>query len=513
MKRFLFVPFLFLFCAFAFADGVTEKPFPAGRGTYAELGDNATFEKVTAENILYKENVGGAEVSQNFMLHTNDLNNAVWGGQYLTLTDNGTSWLLNKTSSSDVKGRLAQTITGMDLGSDITMFIKARSLSTDYQPVELTLLSYDPYVTTSQQFYLDSTQYQILRLSGNIGVHANGWNWGVNGETTTALYSLRVSEIAVYYTLPTVLINFGDSIANQATRATLGIPYFQSTYAMLYANTHRIEIDNQAAGGNTITDVLADVQTYLSVNKYPIAMLQGGVNDIGIAGETIGDPEALASSMFATMVQAVDIAKTSSSIITLLNCPDIPIFSASQTITAGLYNAKLGVKYGSDSSVYLIDTDLGFSAGEYCSDDIHITPSGHILINAQIEAAIDSPKYVNTYGYVNTYDTPIVSAADVLQRVINTSKLRTITGNETILTTSGNFLLDADDNTVTVKTPASPYKDEVHTFKSINADNTCTVSGNGENIDGSATTTLAVNESITIQYDGTEWQIISYYTP
>ena len=84
----------------------------------------------------------------------------------------------------------------------------------------------------------------------------------------------------------------------------------------------------------------------------------------------------------------------------------------------------------------------------------------------------------------------------------------TITADYNVLEAKRTVYLDGTSNTVDAILAVSPVLGEKHTFKSINADFTCTVDGNGNNIDGSATRTLAVNVSITAQFEGTEWRIL-----
>ena len=80
----------------------------------------------------------------------------------------------------------------------------------------------------------------------------------------------------------------------------------------------------------------------------------------------------------------------------------------------------------------------------------------------------------------------------------------------TLDATHHTVLCDANSNNVTINLPAaSGVTGRIYNIKCIDNTNTVTVDGNGaETIDGSATKTLALNEVITIQCDGSNWQII-----
>lgn len=87
--------------------------------------------------------------------------------------------------------------------------------------------------------------------------------------------------------------------------------------------------------------------------------------------------------------------------------------------------------------------------------------------------------------------------------------IQTVTDSD--LTLDGDeytVLCEGATATVTITLPASPVTGQIFNIKSIDSTNTVTVAGNGNNIDGSASQTLITDESITIQYDGTEWRIL-----
>lgn len=69
---------------------------------------------------------------------------------------------------------------------------------------------------------------------------------------------------------------------------------------------------------------------------------------------------------------------------------------------------------------------------------------------------------------------------------------------------------DATSAGFSVLLPAEPYANETHRISKRDASaNVVTVDGNGKNINGTATQILSLRyDSITVQYNGTEWEII-----
>jgi hypothetical protein len=77
------------------------------------------------------------------------------------------------------------------------------------------------------------------------------------------------------------------------------------------------------------------------------------------------------------------------------------------------------------------------------------------------------------------------------------------------------ILVDTTANPVTLTLPvtSSEYTGRKFTFKLVAGTNTVTISGNGKNIDGSASITIStVNYARELQTDGTNWYIIGGYS-
>jgi hypothetical protein len=96
----------------------------------------------------------------------------------------------------------------------------------------------------------------------------------------------------------------------------------------------------------------------------------------------------------------------------------------------------------------------------------------------------------------------------------NDLTLRTSSQNSSFSVTSNDFnvtyIVDATSVAITATLPATiPFSGFVVRFKAENVDNTITIDGNGQTIDGNATKIInQVNESIEIVSDGTNWRVL-----
>ena len=87
--------------------------------------------------------------------------------------------------------------------------------------------------------------------------------------------------------------------------------------------------------------------------------------------------------------------------------------------------------------------------------------------------------------------------------------IATKTSDYTILPSDYTIVADGASNTVAIQLPAAPKTGQIFNIKCKNSDNTVTVDRNSKLIDGDASDlTLIKSESVTLQYDGTEWWII-----
>lgn len=113
-------------------------------------------------------------------------------------------------------------------------------------------------------------------------------------------------------------------------------------------------------------------------------------------------------------------------------------------------------------------------------------------------------------------DKIVVVNADGVLKTISTSSLgaaaiRTATADYTALATDETILVNASSGAVTINLPATPTVGKRYNVKKVdNTANAVNVSGNGHNIDGSASISGTVPyQGWVMQYDGSNWFIIS----
>jgi len=130
-----------------------------------------------------------------------------------------------------------------------------------------------------------------------------------------------------------------------------------------------------------------------------------------------------------------------------------------------------------------------------------VVSSGVIIDGAFVHGALafldedDHPQYLLVDGSRAMSGNLTVSAGNIRE-------LRTETSDYNITTTDYTIFADATSNAVTAVLPASAAQGQIFYIKCINDTFTCTVSGNGNNIDGEVDNRpLVLNESITVQYD------------
>jgi len=86
--------------------------------------------------------------------------------------------------------------------------------------------------------------------------------------------------------------------------------------------------------------------------------------------------------------------------------------------------------------------------------------------------------------------------------------IETISVDATLTLSHYTILISASGVNVTATLPSLVATGQVFNLKCIDNTYTATVDGNGYTIDGAATVSLALHESITIQFNGTEWWIL-----
>lgn len=355
--------------------------------------------------------------------------------------------------------------------------------------------------------YLDNNHWTIIR--GYVKPASTDVRWSISNTDSVSPFGLDVEYWEEHPEIQKAMYANGDShgVNSFLQSASTSFPSGGSVYINQVAMAYNIDYLNNSFGGDSLAQIAPKVIADLLNKKYDMILLAGGTNSIAD-----GDN---ATAMLASTTSMVDAAKLSSNNIGLSTSPSCPDFDAGEIIINDTYNASIRVKYENDSFVNIIDLDEILVVSDFLElDGIHITDVGHTKWADAIKSAMPLPYTAATFKTPTTGASSVweTNGSKLTERILTDwTKIRTITDNDTIQSNNidVDILLDATSNAVTARPLASPTKGEIHTFKSINADNTCTVNGNGKNIDGSASFTLALKKFKQIKYDGTEWWILS----
>lgn len=167
-------------------------------------------------------------------------------------------------------------------------------------------------------------------------------------------------------------------------------------------------------------------------------------------------------------------------------------------------------KFGADAGLIFEKTTDKLTVGSTVQVDgtgqSYFT-EGLIINQAQGSTATDDFE-ANTLNVSNALQ---VNASEDLISINTglTKSISTKTGDYTLTNQDCTILADCTSTSITLTLPASPATGIVYNLKCVDSTNTCIVDRNGKNIDGDASNiTLIEDETITIQYDGTEWWII-----
>jgi hypothetical protein len=315
---------------------------------------------------------------ENLLLNPDDFNSSSWTLDNQTSTDNGTYQKLYKADSSPTPktGTLAQDLT-LPESIKTTALIKctARTSEAQYLKVWIKDASYT-VGNVYEEFYLPLDEQVTLRVNQPGATYSP--QLILEGKNTTDAKELDIGSITLRETLPIGLYNCGDSIANQATVDIWSGAYGQrfNCYASLYANYYNVELEQKAAGGNKLADILSAVEDDFINNNYPVVFIEGGINDIN---NEIAEVDA----MLATMDEIVQLAKGASSNILLFNIPNAPGLDAEEKLEADEFNTELEIAYGSDSSITIVDLWDLLETSDFNSQDntgLHPTDLGHAKI-------------------------------------------------------------------------------------------------------------------------------------
>lgn len=268
---------------------------------------------------------------------------------------------------------------------------------------------------------------------------------------------------------------------------------------------------SSTAGGGSVTSVGMTVPSWLSVSGSPIT----GAGTLGVTAAT----GQASHNVLGTCGTATSVA------LCPLQVADLPT-NYPYTSLAGaptLYNQTL--MFGGISATQRPAFNLiaGTNVGITCVDnsgsqrtDCTLTASGgggggSLTIQNNGVSVGSEPilNFIAGAGISQTLsDTGTAINVTLSQALPN---IATVTTTYAVANTDYTILCDATGAGFTSTLPASPSTGKIYVFKKIDASgNTCTLSSNGKNIDGSASyTTSTQNAAVQIQYNGTTWYVIA----
>lgn len=453
-------------------------------------------ERVTADNLLYKEAQLGVESVENRVLNSKDFTKSItWSPAQVDVTSN----TLEKNSFLTIAYVTALT-DGIDsnlIGKSVTLIVKCIGTQKTGQEVSLqlndfTLVGDETFrllKDNSTTIRVTSSRALITPLTFKIGNFDNtsfGDNW-----------ALTVESIILMEAMPTALVAFGDS--NTKTAVLSGDDFVADSYTYRYGEAHNITIKNYGASSGRISWVTVAIQNLGTSVQYPLLSIQSGLNDIFLDGAEV-------SEMIIDLDAALVEAKKISAKIILYTIP--PVIGSGGNWTGAMETKRddfnIYVRTLDSDVVRVVDLDLTMVGGDFDTDGFHITPTGHLKIVTATELAVAFPVHIDTYADMETKDNYIYNVSDVLNE--NANHIVTVTEDYTATNKDRTIIIDASANDVEVTLPAFPDTGKKFNIVCLDSTNTAEVNFNSKNFyDSSANEVLFKGENLKTMYDGTQY--------
>ena len=458
MKKFcLTLLLIFCFCGMAFS-ATTKSPSsststgltPAqevilGNTSNVNSGDNASNSQYSGleASKLDTENHLGITNINNILLNSGDFSNASWVTTDTTITKYTGYQNISKGVTGDAKRvGIAQTGAIGIAGKFYTVIVKCRAKTEDAQELTITVTSWGTGSFTGT-YYLEKDVWSIITLSSLEAEDDGAFAFGIVSDSTTEARSYDIEYIIMRETMPPTVLIVGDSI-DEAAYEDKGGEYYtlkQDVYAYLFATGNNLELNQLAAPTTTLTEIQTAFFAELDANpKQPIIFIGGGTNDTNDSGDDNS------TEMLAVQSATIVRAKAASSNIILRDIPISPMIltDVSRTAWARAYNTKLKAAHGTDSSITFLETNTVLTVpGDYDTKAFGTHPNivGQGKLLTLLETLFVAPRNLATYEYVETYDDPWYSHADVLNVILD---------NNTGMNTGDVTVTDTDEIDMTV---------------------------------------------------------------
>jgi len=432
---------------------VTNKKFVTdaditllGNTSGENSGDNATNSQYSGleASKLDTENHLGITNINNILLYSGDFSNASWVTTDTTITKyTGYQNISKGVTGSAKRVNISQMGAIGIAGKFYTVIVKCRAKTEDAQELTITVTSWGTGGFTGT-YYLEKDVWSIITLSSLEAENDGTLAFGIQSDSTTEARSYDIEYIIMRETMPPTVLIVGDSI-DEAAYEDKGGEYYtlkQDVYAYLFATGNNLELNQLAAPTTTLTEIQTAFFAELDANpKQPIIFIGGGTNDTNDSGDDNS------TEMLAVQSATIVRAKAASSNIILRDIPISPMIltDVSRTAWARAYNTKLKAAHGTDSSITFLETNTVLTVpGDYDTKAFGTHPNivGQGKLLTLLETLFVAPRNLATYEYVETYDDPWYSHADVLNVILD-NNIGMNTGDVTVTDT------DEIDMTVT----------------------------------------------------------------
>lgn len=196
-----------------------------------------------------------------------------------------------------------------------------------------------------------------------------------------------------------------------------------------------------------------------------------------------------------------------------------PIFNVKGTWNATTNTPTLVSGVGTAGDIYIVNvagsTDLDGETDWNIGDEVFFDGTAWQKIGG---IALWN-RVGTTLSPTNSGDDLVTTGKIGINKQVPLASLDVVGGNvRSIVAKAADYTITSDDytiiadgtsNTVTLSLPASPNEGQIFNIKCKDSTFTVTIDRNGKNIDGDASDfEIVEDESVTLQYDGTEWLIL-----
>ncbi len=272
-----------------------------------------------------------------------------------------------------------------------------------------------------------------------------------------------------------------------------------------YANAGHIGFEPSLTKGNLVSNsLILDISN--NVNSIIGSDVQFNIVESNIQLKNLGD---IGNTPLDTNGQILvwnnvasyfDFDYNINDYLTISNASSYALLDGSNQPFTGAIKVGDNIKHlfgtANDASIYYDGTNLVINPKEVGSGYVNITNAYNL---PNIDGTTNYLVSTNGAGQWQ-YSNPTT--------ISNISNISTKTNDYTLTDNDRTIIADGSINSVTIYLPLAPVTGIVYNIKCKDSTHLVTINGNGKTIDSSNTINLIKHETISVQYDGTEWWII-----